>query len=149
TLDLSQLADVRRGDAITLTVTPSDVSAAGQSVSTSVTVTADAPGGRPALSIGDVTANEMAGRQVAAGFTVTLSQPSDRPVTVQVQTRDGTALAPQEYDPLALTTLTFMPGQTSQTITVHVKDNQLMGGVETFFVELSNPTNADLARMEA
>jgi hypothetical protein len=100
----------------------------------------------PAVSINDVTVNECTGGAVDAIFTVTLSAPSSQAVTVQVRTRDGTALSPQEYQPLALTTLTFSPGQTTQTVFVQVNDNQLMGGVETFFVQLSNPTHATLAR---
>jgi hypothetical protein len=99
----------------------------------------------PAVSIDDVTVTESVGGAVDATFTVTLSATSSQGVTVQVRTRDGTAVSPQEYQPLALTTLTFSPQQTTQTVTVKVYDNQLMGGVETFFVDLSNPTHATLA----
>jgi hypothetical protein len=49
---------------------------------------------------------------------------------------------------VCLTTLTFNPSQTTQTVTVHVYNNRLMGGVETFFVVLSNPTNATIAKGE-
>jgi hypothetical protein len=106
------------------------------------------PGSLPALSIDDVTVNESQGGAVDAVFTITLSAPSSQAVTVQVATRDGTALSPQEYQPLALTTLTFSPQQTSLTITVPVYDNRLVGGVETFSVRMSNPTGATLAKAE-
>jgi hypothetical protein len=106
------------------------------------------PDSGPAVSIDDVTVNETPGGVVDATFTVALSAPSTQAVTVQVRTRDGTASSPQEYQPLALTTLTFAPGQTTQTVTVQVGDNQLMGGVESFFVVLSNPSNATLAKAQ-
>jgi hypothetical protein len=104
------------------------------------------PPGIPTVSINDVTVKECSGMSVDAVFTVTLSVPSSQTVTVQVQSLDGTALSPQEYQPVCLTTLTFNPPETTQTVTVHVYDNQLMGGVETFFLVLSNPTNATIAK---
>jgi uncharacterized repeat protein (TIGR01451 family) len=149
TLDLSPISDVRRGDTITLTVFPADDSADGPPASTTLTVSTDMPGGIPALSITDVRVNEASNGPVNAVFTITLSAASSRTVTVQVQTRDGTAMSPREYQPLSLTTLTFAPGQMSQNVTIPVMDNQLIGGAESFFVELVNPSNATLANAEA
>jgi hypothetical protein len=94
-------------------------------------------------------------------FTVTLSTPSDRTVTVDFTTSDGGGLATAtggasgscafmssdggtDYETTS-GTLTFTPGDTSETVTVLVcADVALFWGFgeedETFFVDLSNPT---------
>jgi hypothetical protein len=100
----------------------------------------------PAFSINDVTVAEPSKGTVNAVFAVSLSTASTQPVSVRVNTLDGTALAPAEYQPFPPTTLTFTPGQTSQLVTIPVDNNGLFGGVETFFVELSAPTNAMIVK---
>src|SRR5207248_1355901 len=78
-------------------------------------------------------------------FTVTLSSPTSRTITVDSATADGTASAPLDY--LSTSgTLTFQPRQTSQTITVQVVGDVLAESNETFFVNLSNSSNAPLTR---
>ncbi len=79
-----------------------------------------------------------------APFTVTLSNPSSAVVTVDYTTLDGTALAGSDYSTISAT-LTFDPGDTSKQITVQVTGDTTDEDDETFFVELSNPTNATLA----
>jgi len=79
-----------------------------------------------------------------AVFTVTLSAQSDRPVTVQYTTQNGTANASQDYNAVS-GTLTIPVGQTSGTITVDVIGDTLYengGTAETFNVTLFSPTNA-------
>src|SRR5262249_36515762 len=66
------------------------------------------------------------------------------PVTVQYATADGSAtVADGDYTPVS-GTLTFAPGQTQQTVTVLVKGDAVAEPDETFFVNLSSPTNAVL-----
>ena len=72
------------------------------------------------LSINDVTLVEGHSGQRTALFTVSLSSASSHSVTVNFATADGTATAPGDYI-AADGTLTFAPGQTSQTISVTVK----------------------------
>ena len=81
---------------------------------------------------------------VNATFTVSLSAPSGLNVSVDFATADGTATAPADYT-AASGTLTFAPGQTTKQVTVLVKGDLLDEANETFFVNLSNPSNATIA----
>ena len=101
----------------------------------------------PSLSINDVSAVE--GTNATSNkpfiFTVTLSSASATPVMVSYATADGTAtIADNDY--LATSgILTFAAGQTSQTITVPVVSDSKVESDETFFVNLSSPTNATIS----
>ncbi len=99
----------------------------------------------PALTIGDVNLAEGNDGVVAASFTVNLSQSFPGTVTVEYATEDGTAKAGGDYTAVGLTTLTFAPGETQKTITVDVLGDMLSEPDETFFVNLSSPSNATLA----
>jgi hypothetical protein len=98
----------------------------------------------PAISINDVTVAEGNSGTTDATFTVTLSAASASAVTVKYDTADGTATAGSDYQ-AATGTLTFTPGQTTQTITVKVNGDTAAESNETFAVNLSNPTNATIA----
>ena len=95
----------------------------------------------PALSIGDVTVNEGRGPAV---FTVTIDEASDRPVTVNYATSNGTARAGQDYESTS-GTLTITSPDTTGTIEVTVLDDGVPESDETFQVRLSS---ADGARIE-
>jgi hypothetical protein len=97
----------------------------------------------PTLSIGDVTVTEGNGGAVNATFTVSLSAAHSQTVTVQFSTADGSATAGSDYVATS-GALTFAPGETSQAITVAVLGDRLPEPNETFFVNLSSPTNAGL-----
>ncbi len=98
----------------------------------------------PGLSIGDVTVNEGNSGIVNATFTVSLSAASAQTVTVHYATADGTAVAPGDYTAAPLGTLTFSPGITTRTINVPVIGDTLNEANETFFVNLSAPSNATI-----
>ena len=98
----------------------------------------------PALRIGDHSVTEGNTGTASATFTVTLSAPSTQPVTVVYATADGSATAGSDYQ-AASGTLTFAPGETSQTITVLVNGDRTGEANETFVVNLSSPTNATIA----
>jgi hypothetical protein len=98
----------------------------------------------PALSINNVTVTEGNTGTTPAVFTVTLSVASGQTVTVNYATADGKATAGSDYTATA-GTLTFTPGATSQTITVAVLGDTVKESTETFFVNLSNATNATIA----
>src|SRR5262249_29601736 len=102
-----------------------------------------APG--PTFSINDVTQAEGNAGTTSFTFTVTLSMSSSQTVTVQYATADGTATAPSDYTAVGLTTLTFAPGQTAQTVTVSVNGDTTSEPDETFFVNLSNASGAGIA----
>ena len=70
-------------------------------------------------------------------FTVSLSAAYDLPVTVNYATADGSANAGTDYA-AASGTVTFAPGQMSQTITVLVNGDSLAEPDKTFFVNLTH-----------
>jgi hypothetical protein len=98
----------------------------------------------PTLSIGDTTVTEGQLGTASAAFAVRLSGASGRAVTVDYQTSDGTATAPADYA-TQIGGLTFLPGTTVQTVTVTVNADTVVEPVETFFVNLLDPTNALLS----
>src|ERR1035437_8119003 len=99
----------------------------------------------PTLSINSVAASEGKSGLTPFGFVVTLSAASESTVTVNFATADGTATAGSgDYVPTS-GTLTFTPGETSKPITVTVNGDTTVEPTETFFVNLSSPTNATIA----
>lgn len=60
-------------------------------------------------------------------------------------TADGTATTADNDYVAASGTLVFAPGQTSKTISVSVKGDKKKEANETFFVDLTDPTNATIA----
>ena len=71
--------------------------------------------GAPSLTIGNVTVQDSAN---TAAFTLMLSQPSLQPITVQVNTNDGSAVAGIDYVGIANQVVTFAPGATTATVFV-------------------------------
>ena len=102
----------------------------------------------PRIRISDMTMKEGNSGTTAFAFTVSLSVAYDVPVTVAYTTANGTAMASSDYQ-AASGTLTFAPGETSKTITVLVNGDRLAEPNETFFVNLSSPTNATIADGQA
>src|SRR5204862_381476 len=98
----------------------------------------------PGITINDVQVTEGNAGSTNATFTVSLSVASSNPVLVDFFTAAGTATAGTDYTPVN-GTLTFTPGQTAKTITVPVNGDTLFEPDETFFVNLSNASNATLA----
>ncbi|MCL4297229.1 MAG: DNRLRE domain-containing protein [Anaerolineae bacterium] len=98
----------------------------------------------PSLSINDVTVTEGNAGTVNAVFTVSLSAASAQTITVNFASANNTATAPADYTPVS-GTLTFIPGITSQSVTVLVQGDTLDELDETFFVNLSGAVNATIA----
>jgi hypothetical protein len=101
-------------------------------------------GGVPSVSINDVSLNEGNTGTTNFTFNVTLSAASSQTITVGFATADGTATAGSDYVANS-GTVTFNPNVTSQPITVLVNGDTTVEPNETFFVNLSNPTNATIA----
>ena len=80
-----------------------------------------------------------------ATFTVTLSTPSSTTVTANYAIVDGTAIRNSDYYTNGSVLVSFPIGQTSRTITVTIYGDTTPEADETFFVNLSNPTNATIA----
>jgi hypothetical protein len=101
----------------------------------------------PSISIGDATVTEGDKGNTKAVFTVSLSGSSKLPVQVLYATADGTATVKTDYKS-AIGKLTFKAGETSKTITVNVVGDLVYESDETFYVNLSNSTNAFFANTQ-
>ena len=105
---------------------------------TSATFNQIGEGSSPAVTINNVSLPQASSGTVDYVFTVTLAEPQSVPVTVDYTTQNLTATAGVDY--LASQgTLTFAPGQTTQTITVHVLGNPNPEASMNFAVDLSDP----------
>ncbi|NER23880.1 MAG: hypothetical protein F6J96_24880 [Symploca sp. SIO1C2] len=98
----------------------------------------------PELSINNVTVTEGDSGTLDAIFTVNLSAASSESITVEYSTANETAIAGSDYTAQS-GTITFNPGETSQTISVPVIGETIFEGNETFIVNLDNPNNATVA----
>ncbi|HLA79296.1 MAG TPA: Calx-beta domain-containing protein [Vicinamibacteria bacterium] len=102
-----------------------------------------------ALSINDVTITEGDAGFANAVFTITLSSPRAVPVTVTVDTVDGTATAgtasPADYRAVVSQVVTFAAGVTTRNLNVRAFGDVTTEPGETFSVNLSAPANATIA----
>ncbi len=80
---------------------------------------------------------------VVASFTVSLNAPSGRAVSVDYATANNTATTPADYA-AALGTLSFAAGETTKTVAVTVNGDTLDEINETYFLNLTNPSNATI-----
>ena len=98
----------------------------------------------PIVSIGNTTVTEGNSDATSAELDVTLSDISEKTITVNYATLDGTAIAGSDY----ITTnssITFAPGVTQQAIVVDIKGDTVDEYDETLGLELSSPTNATIS----
>jgi hypothetical protein len=99
---------------------------------------------QPAISISDKSQPEGNSGSSNSDFALTLSNPSDQTITVHYTSSDGTALQPGDYDE-ADGTVTFVPGDTSETVTVSISGDTTFEGEEMFMLILDSPTNSTIA----
>ena len=78
---------------------------------------------------------------IVAVFDVTLSDPATQVVTVDFVTQDVTAMDPSDFFDFS-GTVTFLPGTTTQQVSVRLVSDGISELDENFVVNLSNPTNA-------
>jgi hypothetical protein len=102
---------------------------------------------QPEITINDISILEGNSGQTTAVFTVSLSTKTTGQVTVQYRTSAGTATSDEDYM-TAFGTILFGPQQSSQTIFVPINGETLYEPDETFFVNLSNPTNAVIVKVQ-
>ena len=98
----------------------------------------------PVISIDSVVVEES-DTDTTAVLTVTLDAPSNLPITVKYSTADETAVASEDYqakDGIII----FEPGETTKTIPLTVIGDLGNETDETFAVNLSNPSNATIAK---
>jgi surface protein len=92
------------------------------------------------LSSGTYTIGESGG---TVTITANLNAASDATITVDYATSNGTATAGEDYTATS-GTLTFVPGDTSESFSVPVTSDESYEGDETFTVTLTNPSEAIL-----
>jgi hypothetical protein len=146
TLTLNILGDTTFEGDETVSVTLSNPTAPGTASLTApvatTTIINDDP--QPTVAINNVKVIEGSRRSRNAKFTVTLSNASSQAIAVNYATANGTATAGSDYTAIS-GQLTFNPGETSKTLEVPILSDALLEGNETFFVNLSNASNATFA----
>ncbi len=119
----------------------------GANSSANIVIVRDPNDSIPAVTISDSEALE----DVASGtmeFTVSLTAPNSNTISVDYNTSDVTATAPDDYVATG-GNLSFAPNQTTQTISVDIVDNTFEEPDETFSLTLSNPIGATLSAHSA
>jgi hypothetical protein len=113
----------------------------GRSIGTALVLDNDPILITPAVSVNDVVIDEAAREAV---FVVTLDRPTASTVSMNFATKNGTALATEDY--LSQTgTLIFAPGEVAKTVKVALVDETVGESDETFSLVLSNLKNATSA----
>jgi hypothetical protein len=97
----------------------------------------------PSISINDVSVTEGDSGTKEASFTVTMNRKSEKGVTVQYRTTNGTAVSPDDYQSTS-GTLTFGPNDLTKSITVNIVGDLIVEVDKTYNVVLENPTYATL-----
>jgi hypothetical protein len=122
------------------------VAAAAAAFSAFVATYAGAADGQPSISVGDGAALEgVKGVATVVPVAVTLSGASTDTVTVRWTTVDGTADDDNDYH-AASGLLTFVPGDTAETIEVEISGGENAEWNEYFTIFLFQPTNATISR---
>lgn len=109
-----------------------------------------APGSVVSLAVNDLSLAEGNSGTNPFTFTVTKSGATTQDVTVRVYTSVdilfNPADAPDDYTRVTNQTLTFLPAETTKTVTVTVNGDTTIERDERFFVNLSDATNALVSR---
>jgi Calx-beta domain len=100
----------------------------------------------PNLVVNDVAANEGDAGITSFVFTVSLSaQAGAGGATFDIATADGTATSPSDLIASSLTAQTIPAGSSTHTFTVTVNGDTTIEQDETFFVNVTNVTGANVA----
>jgi hypothetical protein len=99
---------------------------------------------QPSLSINDITVIEGDSGRTDANFTVSLSGLSSNTVDFGFNVVSGSAVESEDFGGVGGAN-GIPPGFTSRTITVPIIGDTITEGDETFFVNISNVTNATIA----
>ncbi len=130
-------------ETVLLTLSNAQGAQLGQQTQLTLTITDNDP--LPILIASGVTVDETAGEM---NFTFELSTASGRPVTLLLNTIDGTATAPEDYVALVNQNVVIEPGTTRVTVPVTIVDNATQEGEEHFSLGVT-PTNATMANTQA
>ena len=100
----------------------------------------------PSISATDVSLNEGNSGTSLATVTLTLSKMSDKSISVTYATLNGTATIVGNDYKSATGLVTFAPGETMKTVNVTINGDTVNEADETFQLNLSNATNANLLK---
>lgn len=148
TISVNVTGDTKRENNETFSVRLSGETGASIATATA-TATIDNDDPRPQISIQDVSANEGNSGNTPLVFVVTLSNPSDETVSVTYSTKNGTAIAGEDYQAVTAQTITFAPGEVRKEIPINVIGDANREANETFTLELESATNADITTATA
>ena len=99
---------------------------------------------RPSLSIGDVTVSESSSN---AAFTISLSKTTDKAISVNYATANGTAVAGSDFTTTS-GSARIAAGETVATFSVPILEDTIPESMETFSVNLSNVRPPDAATIQ-
>jgi len=99
------------------------------------------------ISVKDATVKRE-NESATARFYVDLSAKSDQQVSVKYATKSGTAKADDDFESTS-GILTFKPGDKELSIDVHISIDSLRQPDQNFYMQLSDPQNANIERAEA
>jgi hypothetical protein len=97
------------------------------------------------LGVRDITVDEEA---KTLAIVVTQSVTSTLESLVDLRTVEGSATAPEDFESL-FTTVVIPPGSTAATVTMRLNGDEQVESVENFFIQLEDPTNAELGNDRA
>jgi uncharacterized repeat protein (TIGR01451 family) len=146
----SSIASLSIANGATFWIRWNDLNASGADDSLAVddfSLTPQGGGGPvvPNLSINDVTLGEGNAGTTSFTFTVSLSAPAGPGgVTFDVATANNTAVAPGDYTTNSLTGQTIPAGSSTYSFTVLVNGDTAAEANETFFVNVTNVTGANV-----
>ena len=137
--------------AVTVTLSPSPPCGATGAVCTEdgrtyTTALATRINGPVGVSVADTTVQE--GADAHLDFVVSLSRAAASTVTVNYRTRNGTAIAGQDFTGTS-GTVTFAAGETGKTVAVAVLDDVHDEGSETMKLKLANASGGRLTDRKA
>ena len=143
TVNIAILSDVidENDETFTLTLSsPNNATVSTTAGAATMTIVDD--DNAPTISIGDNTSSDESG--AVTNLIATLSAASEKTITVDYATSDGTATAGDDYTAVSTTTLTFNAGDVSKNIPVTVVSDNINEVDETVIVTLSNPSNVTI-----
>jgi uncharacterized protein (TIGR03437 family) len=146
TITLITTANGPAGTTITNTATTSSAIPDSNIANNSATATTFVQAPLPALSINAVAANEGDSGTTTFSFVVSLSAPAPAAgVTFDIATHDNTATAANgDYVSKSLKSETIPAGQQTYTFDVAVNGDTLVESTETFLVNVTNVSGADV-----
>ena len=98
----------------------------------------------PVISVNDVTFTEVDSGTAPANFVVTRTGLTDRAVSFTVRTADGTAIANEDYFPVAGSRFSMSPNTTSMQVSVFIIGDTITEPDEGLSLIISEPDNATL-----